>query len=124
MKQPVNLVTAKFSCNFARKEVMDKTKKAGRYHRIYLQLTDLLTKTSDPLARMATINALLYHKMDGFFWTGFYLLHDGDLIVGPYQGPVGLPGPGEGYRRLLGGHQQAGGGDRSGCGKIPWTYCL
>jgi len=26
--------------------------------------------------------------MDGFFWTGFYLLRDGKLIVGPYQGPV------------------------------------
>jgi GAF domain-containing protein len=26
--------------------------------------------------------------MDKFFWTGFYLLRDGELIVGPYQGPV------------------------------------
>ena len=67
---------------------MDDIKKKGRYNRIYRQLTGLLTSTSDPLARMATINALLYHKMDGFFWTGFYLLKEGQLIVGPYQGPV------------------------------------
>jgi len=26
--------------------------------------------------------------MEGFFWTGFYLLKDGKLLVGPYQGPV------------------------------------
>ena len=26
--------------------------------------------------------------MDDFFWTGFYLLQDGKLLVGPYQGPV------------------------------------
>ncbi len=67
---------------------MDFTKKTGRYQRVYRQLTDLLTKTSEPVARMATINAILHHKMDGFFWTGFYLLKDGELIVGPYQGPA------------------------------------
>lgn len=37
---------------------------------------------------MATVAAVLHHKMDGFFWTGFYLLNDGTLLVGPYQGPV------------------------------------
>lgn len=37
---------------------------------------------------MATIAAILHHKMDGFFWTGFYLLENGQLLVGPYQGPV------------------------------------
>jgi L-methionine (R)-S-oxide reductase len=63
-------------------------KKEARYLRIYKQLSDLLTKTSDPIARMATINAILYHKMDNFFWVGFYLLNEGELIVGPYQGPV------------------------------------
>jgi GAF domain-containing protein len=26
--------------------------------------------------------------MDHYFWTGFYLLKEGKLIVGPYQGPV------------------------------------
>ena len=37
---------------------------------------------------MATINAILYHKMDGFFWVGFYLLWNDRLLVGPYQGPL------------------------------------
>jgi GAF domain-containing protein len=37
---------------------------------------------------MATINAILHHKMDGFFWTGFYLHHQNKLLVGAYQGPV------------------------------------
>ena len=67
---------------------MDIAKKTGRYQRVYNQLTELLTKTSEPVARMATINAILHHKMDGFFWTGFYLLKDEELIVGPYQGPA------------------------------------
>lgn len=63
-------------------------KKAARYQRIYEQLLGILQKSEDPWARMATINALLYHKMQGFFWVGFYLVKGEKLIVGPYQGPV------------------------------------
>ena len=37
---------------------------------------------------MSTVAALLHHKLADFFWTGFYLLENGDLIVGPYQGPL------------------------------------
>ncbi len=61
---------------------------AKRYERIHGQLKDLLTKTSNTTARMSTIAALLHHKFSSFFWTGFYLLENGDLIVGPYQGPL------------------------------------
>lgn len=67
---------------------MEDIKKEGRYSRIQHQLEGLLPKTGDPLARMATICAVLHHKMDYFFWTGFYLYKSGKLIVGPYQGPV------------------------------------
>ena len=65
-----------------------KDKKDGRYQRLYQQLSGLMAKSRNLHARMATLNALLYHKMDGFFWVGFYLLHDGHLVVGPYQGPL------------------------------------
>jgi len=67
---------------------MENKKKEGRYSRIYKQLEELLPKTEDPLARMATICAVLHHKMDYYFWTGFYIYKSGKLIVGPYQGPV------------------------------------
>ncbi len=67
---------------------MDDKKKEGRYSRIYKQLKDLLLKTDDPLARMASVCAVLHHKMDYYFWTGFYLLKEDKLIVGPYQGPL------------------------------------
>ena len=45
---------------------------------------------------MATVAALLHHKIPHYFWTGFYLLKAGRLVVGPYQGPVAcqvLEGP-------------------------------
>ncbi len=68
---------------------MDKKKKEGRYTRLYKQIKDLIDKSSNnPLSNMATINAVLYHKIDYFFWTGFYLLQDGKLQVGPYQGSL------------------------------------
>jgi len=56
---------------------MESQKKKDRYLRIYHQLKDLLVKSDDIDARMAT-----------FFWTGFYCLKDGELIVKTYQGPV------------------------------------
>ena len=67
---------------------MKPDKKQGRYERIYKQLSELLTATDNPVSRMATIASVLHHKMDGFFWTGFYLLDGEKLLVGPYQGPV------------------------------------
>ncbi len=69
---------------------------AARYGRIHDQLVELFAENDDPVARMATISALLHHKMPHFFWTGFYRLINGKLFVGPYQGPLAcavLPGP-------------------------------
>lgn len=67
---------------------MKTDRKNGRYQRIYEQLQGLLAKPGNRLSRMATVVAVLSHKMDYFFWTGFYLLDGEELIVGPYQGPV------------------------------------
>ncbi len=62
--------------------------KQEKYERLYQQIKELLKKEADIIAKMATINAVLYHKIDYFFWCGFYRLINEELIVGPYQGPV------------------------------------
>ena len=67
---------------------MDINKKQRRYERIYEQIAELMPKTDDPYARMSTIIAVLHHKMESFFWTGFYFLKKDKLVVGQYQGPV------------------------------------
>lgn len=67
---------------------MDKKKKEGRYQRMKTQIEEILKKTDDKYARMSTIVAVLHNKMEYFFWTGYYFLKDGKLIVGQYQGPV------------------------------------
>jgi GAF domain-containing protein len=59
-----------------------------RYERIFHQLEDLLPKTVNKVARMASVAALLHHKMPHYSWTGFYIITAGDLVVGPYQGPL------------------------------------
>lgn len=67
---------------------MNNTLKKNRYQRIYKQLEGLFIKEANPIARMATISALLHNKMENFFWTGFYILDNKELIVGPYQGTL------------------------------------
>jgi L-methionine (R)-S-oxide reductase len=67
---------------------MEALKKQARYKRLYDQLVVLMGKSTDPDARMATIVALLHHKMEYFFWTGFYFLKSGELTVKTYQGPL------------------------------------
>jgi len=67
---------------------MTEDQKKARYDRIYQQLQTLFRNTTDPIARMSTAAAILHHKFSYYFWTGFYLLKTGELIVSAYQGPV------------------------------------
>jgi len=59
-----------------------------RYKRLYSQIQGLLKQTDNTIARMATVAALLHHKMPHSSWTGFYILCKGELVIGPYQGPL------------------------------------
>lgn len=67
---------------------MTKEIKEKRYIRIIEQIRDLIKKTSDPYARMSTITAVLHHKFNYYYWTGFYKLVDSELTVCCYQGSV------------------------------------
>lgn len=67
---------------------LNTKRKQERYNRLKTQLRELLSKCEDVEARMATVIAVLHHKMEYFFWTGFYFLHNDRLIVKMYQGPV------------------------------------
>ena len=42
--------------------------------------------SADVTAVMANTAALLFHSMDDINWAGFYLVKDGALILGPFQG--------------------------------------
>lgn len=62
--------------------------KSGRYDRLYEQIKELIPKGEHSISAMATISAVLFNKMDSFFWCGFYFLHEGKLKLGPYQGSL------------------------------------
>ncbi|MBS2213140.1 GAF domain-containing protein [Carboxylicivirga mesophila] len=67
---------------------MNEQSKIKRYERVYEQIKELIQATTNPVSRMATINAILHHKFSYYYWTGFYELIEGELLVGAYQGPV------------------------------------
>ena len=55
------------------------------YLRLYQDIRLFLGDEADVTARMADISALISRKMK-FFWTGFYRVVGGELILGPFQG--------------------------------------
>lgn len=46
-----------------------------------------LIGSGDAISDMANVAAAL-HVEFGFWWTGFYRVMDGELVLGPFQGPV------------------------------------
>ena len=62
--------------------------KLAKYDRLYEQIGQYVQTTDDIWARLATMEAVLHHKMQSFFWSGVYALLDDELIVRSYQGPV------------------------------------
>lgn len=60
--------------------------KAGFYRELTSQLEGLLAGESDPIANAANTSALLYQMMPDLNWAGFYIMRDGELVLGPFQG--------------------------------------
>ncbi|GAX91865.1 GAF domain-containing protein [Effusibacillus lacus] len=50
------------------------------------QLEHLLEGETDWLANLANASALLWMQLDDINWAGFYLLKEGELVLGPFQG--------------------------------------
>lgn len=61
--------------------------KSEKYALLYKQIVALTESEPDPIANMANIAAMI-HSTFGFWWTGFYRVLDGELVLGPFQGPL------------------------------------
>lgn len=57
------------------------------YGSLYRQIESLVDGEDDMIANMANMAAVI-HETFGFWWTGFYVVKDGQLVLGPFQGPV------------------------------------
>jgi len=61
--------------------------KEEKYQLAYKNISALLEDEQDMVANMANTAALL-KEMFSFFWVGFYITKDDELVLGPFQGPV------------------------------------
>lgn len=61
--------------------------KTENYETLYKQMQSLLNGETDQIANMANMAALI-HETFGFWWTGFYIVKEDQLVLGPFQGPI------------------------------------
>lgn len=57
------------------------------YESLYREIESVIEGEDDAIANMANASSLI-HEAFGFWWTGFYIVKDGVLVLGPFQGPV------------------------------------
>src|SRR5580692_11619695 len=62
--------------------------KAAAYRELQQQLAALFAGERNGLANAANMSALLYEALPDLNWVGFYFLHAGELVLGPFQGRV------------------------------------
>lgn len=67
--------------------IIEGTTKAEKYANLYSQIASVLSKETDLIANMANTAAML-HFTFGFWWTGFYRVIGGELVLSPFQGPL------------------------------------
>lgn len=63
------------------------TGKEAKYQELYPQIRALVEGESDAIANLGNVCAALKFSMN-FFWVGFYLVKENNLVLGPFQGPV------------------------------------
>ena len=61
--------------------------KAEKYAALLPQLRSLTENETDVIANMANISAAL-KEVFGWWWVGFYLVKNDELVLGPFQGPI------------------------------------
>jgi GAF domain-containing protein len=61
--------------------------KEEQYQALIPQIKGLLTGESNLVANLANTTAALKEQF-GWFWVGFYLVDQNELVLGPFQGPV------------------------------------
>lgn len=61
--------------------------KQDRYQTLVPQIENLIDGEKDLIANLSNVCAALRQTF-GFFWVGFYLVKENQLVLGPFQGPI------------------------------------
>jgi L-methionine (R)-S-oxide reductase len=60
--------------------------KAELYRELQRELAALIEGERDWIANLANSASLLFNSLPDVNWAGYYLLREGELVVGPFQG--------------------------------------
>jgi len=67
--------------------IIQTTDKAAQYQSLMPQIEALISGEDDLIANLANISAALKEQFN-WFWVGFYMVKNDELVLGPFQGPV------------------------------------
>ena len=67
--------------------ILTSADKAAQYQSLIPQIEALIAGESDLVANLANICAALKEQFN-WFWVGFYMVKQNELVLGPFQGPV------------------------------------
>jgi L-methionine (R)-S-oxide reductase len=67
--------------------ISQSTDKVARYQTLIPQIEALTSGEPDLVANLSNIAAALRQSMN-FFWVGFYIVKNNELVLGPFQGPI------------------------------------
>lgn len=67
--------------------ISENSTKQQKYEALLPQLKHLLLPSDDLIANLANCSAALKTAFN-FWWVGFYLVKNNQLVLGPFQGPV------------------------------------
>ncbi len=67
--------------------IASSSDKQERYATLVPQIRALVSGETDLTANLANIAAALRQTMN-FFWVGFYVVKNGEMVLGPFQGPI------------------------------------
>jgi len=68
-------------------QIIASASKEEQYQSLIPQIEGLLFGETDLVANLANVSAALKEQFK-WFWVGFYLVKNGELVLGPFQGPV------------------------------------
>lgn len=68
-------------------KITDNLSKAEKYEELVPQIASLIEYENDLIANLANISAALYQTFK-WWWVGFYLVRDNELVLAPFQGPI------------------------------------
>ena len=63
-------------------------KKEEIYQSLLPQIAAVIEGETDETAVLSNVAAAMATAFPNWLWTGFYLVRNGELLVGPFQGPI------------------------------------